>query len=100
MKRYDSEFKSQLIKEAQETGNVSMVARKHSVSIQTLSSWIRKAEAPSDTDASRKKVRELKKELNASKLENEILKELLKKTNQAWLGVSPLPGASSSEVKS
>lgn len=63
MKRYDPEFKSQLIKEAQETGNVSMVARKHSVSVQTLSGWIRKADEPSDGDVAKKQVRELKKEL-------------------------------------
>jgi transposase-like protein len=67
-----------------------MVARKHSLSVQTVYAWVRQSRDPSGADA-RSRVRELEKQLNSSRLENEILKELLKKTNLAWLGGSQLP---------
>ena len=88
MKRYDPEFKKQLVKEAKETGNTSMVARRHGVTVQTLSAWVRQSKQPSRDHASQEKVRKLETELEEQKLENEILKELLKKTNVAWLGGS------------
>ena len=85
MKCYSLEFKNQLIKEATETQNIAMVARKHNLSVQTVYSWVRQSKTPKEVN-SRSRVRELEKELSNSRLENEILKELLKKTNLAWLG--------------
>lgn len=93
MKQYDVEFKNQLIKEATETGNVAMVARKHSIPAHTLYAWVRGAGTPKDT--SKDRVRELEQDLRTSRLENAILKELLKKTNQAWLGDLRSPESSS-----
>ena len=90
MKQYSLEFRSQLVKEANETRNIAMVARKHNLSVQTVYAWIRKSRAPQGPE-SRSRIHELEKELESSRLENEILKELLKKTNLAWLGGSPLP---------
>lgn len=86
MKQYSPEFKSQLIKEANETGNISMVARKHGLSGPTLYAWVRKSKQPKDGENQRSRTAELEEKLRASQLENEVLKELLKKTNLAWLG--------------
>ncbi len=94
MKQYSSEFKNQLIKEAGETGNVCMVARKHGVSAPTIYSWIRQSKRPLEGDGTRARLKELEKRLESSQLENEILKELLKKTNLAWLGGSQSPESS------
>ena len=90
MRRFSPELKKQVITEAKEVGNVAAVARKHGISIPTVHSWIRKSEQIdakiSATNLARAKVKKLEKELAAQRLEVEILKELLKKTNAAWLG--------------
>ena len=94
MKQYSLEFKNQLIKEATETKNVAMVARKHSLSKPTLYAWVRKARQPKGEARAVARMDELEKKLKSSQLENEILKELLKKTNLAWLGDSKLQESS------
>ena len=90
MKRFSPELKKQVITEAKEVGNVAAVARKHGISIPTVHSWIRKSEKIdakiSAANLARAKVKKLERELAAQRLEVEILKELLKKTNAAWLG--------------
>lgn len=83
MKRYTSDEKDQVLKEVEETGNAAMVARKHEISLPTVYSWKR---AKSGKAESTDEVRKLRKELKDKSLENEVLKALLKKTNQAWLG--------------
>lgn len=88
MKQYSPEFKSQIIKEAQETGNVSMVARRHDLSPPTVYAWVRRSKKPSGELGNETRLEALEKSLRSSQLENEILKELLKKTNLAWLGDS------------
>jgi transposase-like protein len=90
VKQYSLEFKNQLIKEATETRNVSMVARKHGISAPTLYTWIRKSKGSDNGPGAPSRLRDLEKKLRASELENEVLKELLKKTNLAWLGGLPL----------
>ena len=90
MGRFSPELKKQVITEAKEVGNIAAVARKHGISIPTVHSWIKKSESIdakiSAASAARAKVKKLEKELAAKELENEVLKELLKKTNSAWLG--------------
>ena len=88
MKQYSAEYRSQLVKEALETRNVAMVARKHGVSSPTLYGWVRRSRQPVKGAFEKSRMQSLEKELKNSKLENEILKELLKKTNLAWLGDS------------
>ena len=83
MGRYSEEVKAQVLKEASETGNIAMVARRHQISIPTVYSWKR---AKSGKIDSKDEVRKLRKELEDKNLELEVLKALLKKTNQAWLG--------------
>ena len=41
-KKYSDEFKEQIIRECQETGNVALVARRHEISSNTIHTWIRK----------------------------------------------------------
>ena len=83
MKRYTQDEKTQILKEVEETGNAAMVARKHQISLPTVYSWKR---SKSGRIENRDEVRKLRKELEDKNLENEVLKALLKKTNQAWLG--------------
>jgi transposase-like protein len=40
-KRYSAEFKNKIIKEAKETGNASLVARKHDLVAGTVTRWVR-----------------------------------------------------------
>lgn len=83
MSRYSKDLKAQVVKEAKETGNATMVARRHQVPVATVYSWLKGPNV--DADTANAKVRKLQKELDDQRLENEILKSLLKKTNQAWL---------------
>ena len=83
MSKYSAKLKAQVVKESKETGNATMVARRHQVPTATVYSWIRGKNMPVETANGR--VRGLEKKLEEKDLENQILKELLKKTNQAWL---------------
>jgi transposase len=83
-KLYTQEFKNQLIKEVQDTGNVAAVAKAHGVPNQTLHGWIGKVRRRNDGD-DRQTLHGLRKKLADAELEILVLKELLKKTNQAWL---------------
>jgi transposase-like protein len=38
-KQYTDEFKEQILKECQETGNVALVARRHEISPNTIHTW-------------------------------------------------------------
>jgi len=84
MKQYSIDFKEQILKEAAETGSVSLVARKHRVPTSTIHTW-QKSLKNKDLHVKNKQDRELKKQLADLELENQILKELLKKTHQVWL---------------
>ena len=76
---YSQDFKEKLIKEYQETGSLSVVAKNHSVPVTTLRQWVVN-KAPKKTPKSDKRqLDKLQKELNKKTIENEILKELLKK---------------------
>lgn len=81
---YTPEFKEQLIKEAKDLGNMTAVARNHNVPLVTLQQWIAKSTSKKPSKDSLSNT-ELKKKLADAELENRVLKELLKKTNQAWL---------------
>ena len=81
---YTQEFKAQLIKEVQDTGNQSSVSRRHDVPITTLHGWISNKKHCADRSEN-KVVKQLKMQLVDAELEIQILKEILKKTNQAWL---------------
>lgn len=83
-KQADAETKAKVLKEISETGNAALVARTHDLNYQTVTGWIRAARlAPKKKKAKESKAAEQR--LAKLELENRILKELLKKTNQAWL---------------
>jgi transposase-like protein len=99
VKKHSEEFKKQVVKEALETGNSSLVGRKHNISPSIVARWVR-AEKPNpikamttkalqvapslieDPKEAKKAVDQniqLKKLLGEKELEIEILRDLLKK---------------------
>jgi len=101
-KQYSPEQKLQIIKEALETGNASIVARRHDISTSLVSKWVRQYKregtgvpqgekqrkthnkCPVTIEEHKKMISEnekLKKLLGEKELEIEILRDLLKKTN-------------------
>ena len=97
MKRYDTEFKNQLIKEATQVGSLTIVAKRHDISVKTLHYWVKGKKAINKDADQKHQLKLAQKKLKAAELENAILKELLKKTNQLWLTDVPSPQASSLE---
>ena len=83
-KSYSEELKEQVVKECTETNNYGAVSSKHDLPITTIYGWIRRHKNKQKKD-NRNNVEELETELKDVKLENEILKELLKKSHQLWL---------------
>jgi transposase-like protein len=83
-KSYTSEFKEQILKECIETNKYNVVARKHNIPVTTVYTWIKRDKNKTRIKSS-KGQKALKKELEDVKLENKVLKELLKKTHQLWL---------------
>ena len=83
-KNYSKELKEQILKECIETNNYNLVARKNNIPPTTVYTWIRKHKNESKIKNSKSR-NSLEKELVDLKLENSILKELLKKTHQLWL---------------
>lgn len=84
-KAYNREFKEKLVKEYEETSNLTEVSKRHSIPITTLRSWVLKKDKKKAPKSDKHEVEKLQKELAKKSIEIEILKELLKKTNQAWL---------------
>jgi transposase-like protein len=83
-KSYSEEQKEQVVKECIETNNYGAVSSKHDIPVTTIYGWIRRHKNKQKKESSRN-VKELEAELKDVKLENEILKELLKKSHQLWL---------------
>ncbi len=81
--KYPNELKSQVVKEIQEVGNISSVCKKHGLKPSTVHGWLKAYNSKDEIDELAQ-LRKLKKELSDSKLENKVLKELLKKTYQVW----------------
>ncbi len=71
-KRYPEEFKRQIIREVEETGNATLVSRRQTKVPGTVTRWVRE---------SKKQNEQLKKLLGEKDLEIAILKDLFKKTN-------------------
>lgn len=81
---YSEGLKAQVVKECIETNNYAAVSSKHDIPVTTIYGWIRRHKNKQKKE-SRRNVKELEAELKDVKLENEILKELLKKSHQLWL---------------
>lgn len=84
-KTYDLELKTKVLKEFEETSSLSEVARLNNVPVTTVRSWILKRDGRKSSQSQKRQVEKLQKELATKDVEIQILKELLKKTNRAWL---------------
>jgi len=93
-KKYSQEYKDQVIKEVLETENATTVARRYGLNPAMVSRWVRETKQkvqvlsnapinnPEDILEAKKMVTEneqLKKLLGEKELENQILRDLLKK---------------------
>ncbi len=99
-KRHPEEFKKQVVKEALETGNSSLVGRKYNISPSIVARWVRAVKPDPMKKMTRKALQastnliedpkeakkaieqnvQLKKLIGEKELEIEILRDLLKKT--------------------
>ncbi len=84
LKSYSEELKEQVVKECIETNNYGAVSSKHDIPITTIYGWIKRHKNKKKKEGT-KNIRDLEKQLKDVKLENEILKDLLKKSHQLWL---------------
>ena len=80
---YTNELKDQVIKEVQETGSIQVVAKKHGLIPRTVHNWMHGFKTK-DKMIEQKKMRELTREVVDLRLQNELLKDLLKKTVQVF----------------
>lgn len=90
-KRYPEEFKRQIVKEVGETGNATLVARKHDLVPGTVTRWVRESKknnkltqnnhyiSNTNSDSIEKENEQLKKLLGEKNLEIAILRDLFKK---------------------
>lgn len=80
---YSAEFKQQIIQAARDTGNATLVARRHQLSPSMVRRWIRTVtQSQHQTDDVMTVVDEnerLKRLLGEKDLENAVLKDLLRK---------------------
>lgn len=84
-KTYDQDFKDKCVGEYNDTGSLSEVARKNAVPVTTLRQWVTKKLPKKANKVDKAEFEKLQKEVAKKNIEIEILKELLKKTNRAWL---------------
>ena len=82
--KYSNEEKLKIISEAKESGNITATAKKYSISDSAIHGWVRKGNVSKPTRDLSKEIKLLKAKLADSKLENLILKDLVKKTVQVW----------------
>lgn len=92
--RFTAEFKNQIVKEVEEIGNATLVARKHDLVAGTVTRWVGESKKTNkknnrlnqncDTDPTllEHENDQLKKLLGEKDLEIAILRDMLKKTNQ------------------
>jgi transposase-like protein len=80
-KDYTQEFKEQILRESQEVGNVSLVARRHNISPNTIHTWRRKAKKIGSTKPlpadEAKRIKELEARLAKISTENDRLKRIV-----------------------
>lgn len=97
-KAYSEEFKEQILKEVDETGNMALVSRNHNIPSTTINTWIKRRKTGKSSGSRgpksssfnsnnhnkeiEKENDTLKKLLGEKDLEIAILKDLLKKTNR------------------
>lgn len=104
-RKFSAEFKQQIVRECQETGNISMVARKHELNSNMVRRWVNQfkqsngtlpgksfgkpthvtvselQQVVSERDELASEVDQMKKVLGEQALEIAILRDLVKKAN-------------------
>ncbi|APM39901.1 transposase [Clostridium kluyveri] len=80
-KSYTKELKEEVLREAKEVGNVSLVSRRHGISKSTIFTWIKNSKDEIKVKPGRKALvegeKELENELTEVTKENDHLKKLL-----------------------
>lgn len=84
VKVYSDLEKAEILKEVESVGNVGEVSKKHGIPASTIHTWIKKS-LKKDLKDPIKEVKNLRKKLSEKEAENNILRELLKKTHQVFL---------------
>lgn len=83
---YDQEFKDKVVQEYRELGRLSEVARNNKIPVSTLRQWaLNRDPIYREKKSEKRRTSELLKENYELKVQVTMLKELLKKTSQAWL---------------
>lgn len=87
-KKYTDLEKNQIIKEIKDCGSITIVCKKHNVPVSTAHGWIGKSKPKSKNKVveTQSTINKLNKKVSDQALQIKILEDLLKKTNQAWLG--------------
>lgn len=104
-RKFTTQFKQQIVRECNETGNITLVARKHDINDNVIRRWVKQAEQNggkmpgsvkgvpthitpeeirqlnSERSELATEVEQLRKALADQALENSILRDLLKKAN-------------------
>ncbi|MDK2801394.1 MAG: transposase [Clostridiales bacterium] len=79
--QYSDEFKEQIIKECQETGNVALVARRHEIATTTIHTWLKEQRQRGSVKplpkAKEERYKAMEKQLKEVSTENDRLKRLL-----------------------
>jgi transposase-like protein len=81
--RVSAELRAQILKEVQEVGIVTTVAKRYGMSSKTIHNWLH-GEKHKDQINETKKIKELSKQLKNAEFEVEMLRALLKKTYPRW----------------
>lgn len=89
MKQYSQEYKSQILKEIEEVGNITLVCKKHEIKRTTVMNWLNKDKNKVKI-AEQKQIKALNRKVKDQELEIEVLKSLLKKTYPLWNNEIPL----------
>lgn len=87
--KYSEELKAQILREVEEVGVITTVAKKHGIDPKNIHNWLRIRKKNPKLDQARE-LRELRKKLDDAELENLVLKELLKKTYPRWQNAEKL----------
>jgi len=80
-KRYDQEFKEQIVRECQEVGNAALVARRHGISKNTVHSWLQASKRNGSVvplpKNNERRLKEAEKRLETLGRENDQLKRIV-----------------------
>lgn len=83
--KYSPELKTKVLKEVEESTNITAVAKKHNIPDSTIHTWLSKKRKDQPKTQAQSELKKAKKEIADLKLKNAILEDLLKKTHNLWI---------------